>query len=583
MKKSPKSIYQLREFSVSALEVPSTLGSAREDLSNGGEFAQIVAKYLKTPIQKITDIRILRKALDSRKANQPIWKYNIQFTLLGPASLIRNRRAKCVPGEPIPKKRGKALVSLSGRVAVVGAGPAGMFAALGLAKKGHEVHVFEQGPQVKERARDIRLFIKQDMFNPSSNIMYGEGGAGTFSDGKLTCRSQTAWTQEALNILVECGAPKDIAYLARPHVGTDQLQFIVTALKEKAVELGVTFHFKTKVLGLEMKEVQDTSTHLKSIQGIWLETPKEDEEQHALNKTFWECTSLVFAAGHSSRHLYKDLIGYGVEMVPKPFSVGVRVEHPQELINRCQLGNKLDTKQFKQLGSAEYYLTHQDAKEGTEAYSFCMCPGGVVVPCADSPEGICTNGMSYHSRATAYANSAIVVPVTPEDLAPPKVSDNTNQDAATHVLAGVAYQEELEKKAFRKASQLGGKEFTYPAQTIQSFVREKVDTELPRTSFQRPLVPFSFHSLFSAKVAKGLKQAFYNFDRKIPGFIETGLMIGPETRTSSPIRILRDRDTLESTNIQGLYPIGEGAGYSGGIISSAADGLRLADCVVERK
>jgi uncharacterized FAD-dependent dehydrogenase len=285
--------------------------------------------------------------------------------------------------------------------------------------------------------------------------------------------------------------------------------------------------------------------------------------------------AVILAMGHSSRTLYGRLAERGVALEPKPFAVGVRVEHPQDMVNRRQLGEKVDA---SLTGAAEYFLTwngEAGAGAGGEragaplsGYSFCMCPGGVVVPCADAPDGLFTNGMSYSNRAGAFANSAVVVPVTPEELA------SLGHDPAADPLAGLAFIRSLEIGAFS----LGGGGFTFPAQTIRAYMEGRLDEgPLPKTSFPRPLRWADFRSLFPPQVALALQESFRNFDRKLPGFIDQGLIIGPESRTSSPVRILRDPRTLESASTPGLFPLGEGAGYSGGIVSSGADGLRLAD------
>jgi len=260
--------------------------------------------------------------------------------------------------------------------------------------------------------------------------------------------------------------------------------------------------------------------------------------------------------------LYSILAGLGVGLERKPFSVGVRVEHPQEMVNRRQLGENVDP---SLTGAAEYFLTWNSEDKSASAYSFCMCPGGVVVPCADTPDALFTNGMSYSNRAGAFANSAVVVPVDPADL---------DAWGFSGPLGGLDLIRDLEVKAFA----LGGGEFTYPAQTIQAYLEDRIDDgPLPRTSFPKPLRWANLRGLFPSKIALALEESFRNFDRKLPGFVERGLIIGPESRTSSPVRILRDSATLESTNIKGLFPLGEGAGYSGGIVSSGADGFRLAD------
>ncbi len=502
-----------------------------------------VGQMLRIKANRIEQLKILRQSLDSRVRNQPRWKYSVEFSFAGE---IRHPKAKLK--EAKDNESIKTIINgvknlLPGqRVAIIGSGPAGMAAAWGLIHKGYKVDVFEQGSAVQQRFLDIRRFLKQNIFNADSNILFGEGGAGTFSDGKLTSRTRNPFTEAFLKLLIECGAPENILYLSHPHIGTDKLQFLIKAWREKCLALGCIMHFNTKVADFVMQE--------KTIKGLVLSSGET-----------LPFDAVVLAAGHSSRILYDRLKFWNVAMEVKPFSVGVRVEHPQQLINTRQLGDKVN---LDVTGAAEYFLTFNQEEQGLAAYSFCMCPGGVIVPCADSADGIFTNGMSYSSRGSAFANSAVVVPVQTDDL--------PSQD----VLAGLAYQSDLE----RKANVLGGGDFTYPIQRISAYMNGQLETgEFPKTSFQKALRFAEFNNLFSPTVNNALHQAFQNFDRKIPGFIATGVIIGPESRTSSPVRVCREANTFASTNISGLYPLGEGAGYSGGIVSSGGDGLKFADTI----
>ncbi len=495
-----------------------------------------LARFLRLPEAKIGECRIIRQSLDARNRRHPQWKLAVEFSY---PDELRHPRLTRIDAVGDAAGFQEAPPWSGPRVAVVGSGPAGLSAALGLARKGYRVTVFEQGKKVGERFRDIRRFIKGGLFHPTSNILFGEGGAGTFSDGKLTSRTRTDHTRAFLEEWVACGADPSILYLHHPHIGTDKLQFLVTRMRERAEAAGTEFRFEAAVRGLLVEDGRCA--------GVELETGPERFD------------AVVLAVGLSAFPLFRRLLDQGVPMEAKGFAVGVRIEHPQALIN----GRQAPPGEAPPTGAAEYLLTWQG--EGRAAYSFCMCPGGVVVPCADADGALFTNGMSYSNRASAFANSAVVAPVKPEAL-----------DPSAGVLAGLAYQEDLERRAYA----LGGGEFGFPAQTPQAFIDNRLDEgPFPRTSFQRPLRWANLRDLFDAEVGSALADGLKDFDRKIPGFIAQGLLIGPESRTSCPLRIPRDPRSLEAIAFPGLYPIGEGAGYSGGIVSSGGDGFRLAAAV----
>lgn len=532
--------------------------------ANSIDFKKALAKQLRIPTESIAEVKILRQSLDTRKANFPkyVWQLALQ---INSAQIQKSVAAKLPPWKPELNHQ-EPIHEFQGPVAIVGSGPAGLFCALQLARQGHEVHVYDQGGGIKDRALKIRRFVKKQEFYPYSNVLSGLGGAGAWSDGKLTSRTRNLYTQEALQLLVESGAPENIKYFAKPHIGTDKLQFIIDDLKLKAEEAGCHFFFHHRVSKLKLSEGQ--------IQGIYVSEVHEptDLVGYRLSEPVYRpYHQIVLATGHSSRDLIRELLLSGVALERKPFALGFRAEHPQEIINQRQHGEKVSR---EILGPAEYVLTMN--QNNHQVYSFCMCPGGVVVPCADEEESICTNGMSYQARNAYFANSALVVPVDDDEVLP----EYSNPSWDPHkILAGIEYQKKIEKKAY----QMGGGGFSFPIQKLSDFVKNQAGSLPTKTSFQGKVQSVNFAGLFSEKIYQSLVEGIYDFNRKIPGFLESGQGLAPETRTSSPVRIVRNTETLESVNCIGLFPLGEGAGYSGGIISSAADGLRLAHLVKAKK
>lgn len=503
-------------------------------LEDKGKHRDVLQSVLRVPDHLLGAVEVERMALDSR-GSSPHWTYNLQVEIKRP---WKHRGLK-----PLNKENEEAgnFLMLSKTVHIIGAGPCGLAAALGLARKGYNVHVYEQGAMVKERFKDIRHFLKQGKLDPKSNILYGEGGAGAFSDGKLTSRTRNRYTKEVLDDWVAAGADEEVKYNARPHIGTDKLQFIVTKLRQFAEEAGAKFHFGAK---FEDIDVREDAVRRIQIDGKWI-----------------DCESLIVATGHSARDVYQMLHDNGVDVESKAFAIGFRVEHPQTLINERQYGS-LDP---LVPGAAEYSLNCPAYEERAGAYSFCMCPGGVLIPCASEQGELATNGMSYSRRSGKFANSGIVVPVLPQEGDP--------------VMAGIDLQRKLERQAF----DIGGKNWGAPAQKLESFINGIEDSELHKSSYPGQLVPHEHGEFFEPDIVDALKRSLLDFERKIPGFLEKGLLVSPETRTSSPIRITRDVKTLESTNTTGLFPLGEGAGFAGGIISSAADGAKLAWFAIDRK
>ncbi len=514
----------MSRYRLHQLEVPL---DQKEDVK------RFLAKTLFVKEEDLSDLSIERLALDARRRGRPHWSYSVSFQS---HKKIQHPRLLLIDSQQ-QAPESDASLRLPHTIHIVGSGPCGLFAALGLAEKGYQVIVHEQGAPVEERFKQLRHFFKQGLLNPQSNVLFGEGGAGTFSDGKLTCRTRNTWTQQVLRMLVEAGADKDTQYYNKAHVGTDRLQFVVKALRERLVSLGGKILFSSKFQDLEF--VQSRINRI------------------LINDEWITCEALVLAAGHSARDVYRILARHAVAMIPKPFAIGFRVEHPQEFINNCHLQALV-----KHTGAAEYVLRAPETEQTKGAYSFCMCPGGVLIPCTTEPNELCTNGMSYSRRSSPFANAGIVVPVELQTA-----------------LGGLELQEKLEQDAFR----IGGGGFRAPAQTLQAFLAGKTDSELPRSSYPLGLVPFDHNHVFASDIIASLKKSLLHFERQMPGFIEKGICVSPETRTSSPIRILRDADTMSAPGFEGLYPLGEGAGYAGGIVSSAADGLHFASLAVSLK
>ena len=422
-------------------------------------------------------------------------------------------------------------------VPVVGFGPAGMFCAWLLAKCGCKPLVIERGRPVEQRISDVESFWKGAPIHPESNVQFGEGGAGTFSDGKLTTRTNDPRCRKILETFVSFGAPEEILYLAKPHIGTDKLRHVVRAMREDILNMGGIIRFETKLDGLRIENER--------LKGI------------SLNNTFYETDTAVLAIGNGAEDTYRMLLSQPLEIIAKPFSVGFRTEHSQQALNQRIYGKYNGLPQLK---AADYQFSHvTDKKIGEAVYSFCMCPGGTVVNASSLPGRLTTNGMSRFSRGGENANAAILAsvhPSTPEE--------------------GLALQKQIESAAWNVAQGLG------PATTGKDFLAQTTPDTLtgPKPTFLPGTVPYDINQLFPAPIAARLREGFARFTHRFLGD-EPSVLTAPETRTSAPMRILRDEQTLQATTCRGLYPCGEGAGYAGGIMSSAADGLRIAEQILE--
>ena len=429
------------------------------------------------------------------------------------------------------------------RPVIVGFGPCGIFAALILAQAGFRPIVLERGKAVRERTLDTWGLWRKHILNPESNVQFGEGGAGTFSDGKLysQIKDPRFLGRKVLTEFVRAGAPKEIMYVAKPHIGTFRLVGMVEKMRREIIDLGGEVRFSQKVTGLDIRGG--------AILGVALESGEHIESNH-----------VVLALGHSARDTFHVLHAAGVAMQAKPFSVGFRIEHPQSVIDRARLGPHAGN---KLIGAADYSLVHH-ASNGRSVYSFCMCPGGTVVAAASEPNCVVTNGMSQYSRAERNANAGIVVGVTPEDY-------------PGGPLAGIAFQRALESRAF----ELGGGNYDAPGQLVGDFLAGKPSTVLGAItpSYQPGVRLTDLSQVLPAFAIDAIREAIPAFERQIKGFsMHDAILTGVETRTSSPLRIPRG-DDFQSINIRGLYPAGEGAGYAGGILSAGVDGIKVAEAV----
>lgn len=502
-----------------------------------------IATKLRIPESDVLDYKIHKESIDARKGKAKL-VYTIDFNCNDEAKLLAAHKFLSVTPEKNYEYPTKGDIKLNARPIIVGFGPAGMFAALILAQMGYNPLILEQGEDVDARTKSVDEFWKSGKLNTRSNVQFGEGGAGTFSDGKLTARSKDLRCNKILQELVDNGAPDEILYKNKPHIGTDLLKGVVKTMRNRIIELGGEVRFSTKVDELVIEN--------DIIKAVKLE-----------NGDVIKSEVIVLAIGHSSRDTFEELHKKGVSLTPKPFAMGMRIEHPQKMINKAQYK---DYDIIQILGPADYHLTHT-TEEGRAVYTFCMCPGGMVVASSSEEGGIVTNGMSHHARDHENSNSAILVSVTPDDY------------FKDHPLDGMYLQRKIENDAFKATNET----YKAPYISVGEFmkgVNYKTEVKSTYTPGVETVSPYEYMPSF---IVDSIKEAIPNFANRLNDFdMDGAILTGPETRSSSPVRINRDLELFESTNISGLYPCGEGAGYAGGIVSSGVDGVKIAEEIIKK-
>ncbi|MBT0587814.1 NAD(P)/FAD-dependent oxidoreductase [Alteromonas oceanisediminis] len=523
---------------------------------------QAILTKLKIDKTQLRSFDVFKRGYDARNNRDIQLIYTLDVDVENPAELLsqfaQDPRVRVTPDMRY-QFVAHAPPTITSRPVVVGLGPCGLFAALILAQMGFKPIVLERGKAVRDRTKDTFGFWRKKPLDPESNVQFGEGGAGTFSDGKLysQVKDRKHYGRKVLHEFVVAGAPEEIMYVSKPHIGTFKLVNMVEKMREQIIALGGEIRFSTRVDSFDLvpddaaeNAAQDQAISNLSLRGLHLSTGD-----------YLPCSQVILAVGHSARDTFQTLYDQGVYVEAKPFSIGFRIEHEQSMIDRCRFG---DNAGHPILGAADYKLVHH-CDNGRTVYSFCMCPGGTVVAAASEPGRVVTNGMSQYSRHERNANSAIVVGITPE------------QDFPGHPLAGIELQRKLEALAY----QAGGENYHAPAQLIGDFLAGRPSNELGevKPSYTPGITLTDLSTVVPDYVTESIREAIPAFDRQISGFAkQDGLLTGVETRTSSPVCVKRGAD-YQSINVKGLYPAGEGAGYAGGIWSAGIDGIRVAEAL----
>ncbi len=510
---------------------------------------EAVLRKLRIPADMLQSLTLAKKSVDARDKGDVHFVVSVDVKVKNEDAVLKRlkpgtaNRVNPTQIPPLPQAK------FTRRPVVVGAGPAGLFAALTLAQAGANPILIERGRAVDQRTQDVALMQKEGVLDPDSNVQFGEGGAGAFSDGKLTTGTKSPHIRTVLRTFVEHGAPEEILYLSNPHIGTDRLKGVVASIRNEIIRLGGTVLFETRVTEL--------ITHGSHIEGVKVTHAGVERE------ILTDC--VLLAIGHSARDTMQRLFNQGVMMVQKPFAMGVRIEHPQNLISKSQYGKAW---QHPSLGAADYKLAVH-TPDGRGCYTFCMCPGGEVIAAASQPGGLCVNGMSYHARDGRNANAALLVGVNPEDF------------GDDHPLAGFVWQRSIEQAAYR----LGGSNYHAPVQRVEDLLNSRATKALGEVipTYQPGVTPADLRECLPGFIIEDLKFGIRRMDGQLRGFAHPdAVLTGVETRSSSPVRLNRDRTTLMAEGLDGLFPVGEGAGYAGGIMSAAVDGIVAARAALER-